>query len=161
MVANTRLFYKRGSPEYRDATELGSCLIFTLFFANTVTLLMFLVSGELLGKVVDAVLAGEEPSSAVGAGGADSEIGEFLEELFGAVMTVMDPAEPSRALNIVFQLLPSRKRYPEYYDDITDPMDLKTVAEKVQRGRYQSIPDMEKDLQLIFSNARTFNEPGS
>ena len=23
MVANTRLFYKRGSPEYRDATELG------------------------------------------------------------------------------------------------------------------------------------------
>ena len=119
------------------------------------------VSGELVGKVVDAVLAGEEPSSAVGAGAADSEIGEFLEELFGAVMTVMDPAEPSRALNIVFQLLPSRKRYPEYYDDITDPMDLKTVAEKVQRGRYQSIPDMEKDLQLIFSNARIFNEPGS
>ena len=26
MVANTRLFYKRGSPEYRDATELGEFL---------------------------------------------------------------------------------------------------------------------------------------
>ena len=161
MVANTRLFYKRGSPEYRDATELGESSWALSFQDDVGKFHVNDVSGELVGKVVDAVLAGEEPSSAVGAGAADSEIGEFLEELFGAVMTVMDPAEPSRALNIVFQLLPSRKRYPEYYDDITDPMDLKTVAEKVQRGRYQSIPDMEKDIQLIFSNARIFNEPGS
>ena len=64
----------------------------------------------------------------------DSDAAEYYEELFGAVMTSMDPSEPSRALNIVFQLLPSRKRYPEYYDDIGEPMDLKTVAEKVQRS---------------------------
>ena len=96
MVANTRLFYKRGSPEYRDATELGE------FLSGCRRGFHPHVSGELVGKVVEAVLAGEEPSSAVGAGAADSEIGEFLEELFGAVMTVMDPAEPSRALNIVF-----------------------------------------------------------
>ena len=63
--------------------------------------------------------------------------------------------------NTVFQLLPSRKRYPEYYEHIAEPMDLKTVAEKIQKGQYKEITELEKDLQLIFSNARSFNEPGS
>ena len=35
MVANTRLFYKRGSPEYRDATELGeSCQVAIEVYIN-------------------------------------------------------------------------------------------------------------------------------
>ena len=34
MVANTRLFYKRGSPEYRDATELGESSWTTSFRAH-------------------------------------------------------------------------------------------------------------------------------
>jgi len=138
VVANTKLFYKRGTAEHRDASELG----------------------ELVGRVVEAVVGGEDPATVVMERG-EREITEFLEELFGTVMSINDPAEPSRALNIVFQLLPSRKRYPEYYDDISEPMDLKTVAEKIQRGKYQDIQEMEKDLQLIFSNARSFNEPGS
>ena len=76
-------------------------------------------------------------------------------------MTAVDAMEPSRMLNTVFQLLPSRKRYPEYYEHIAEPMDLKTVAEKIQKGQYKEITELEKDLQLIFSNARSFNEPGS
>jgi len=138
MVANTKLYYKRGSPEYRDAQELEN----------------------LLGKAVGSVMAGEDPSQILG-DREDSDLGEFLEELFGAIMTAADATEPSRLLNIVFQLLPSRKRYPEYYEHITEPMDLKTVAEKIQKGQYKEIPELEKDLQLIFSNARSFNEPGS
>jgi len=138
MVSNTKLYYKRGSPEYRDAQELET----------------------LLGKAVGSVMAGEDPSQTLG-DREDSDLGEFLEELFGAIMTASDSTEPSRLLNIVFQLLPSRKRYPEYYEHIPEPMDLKTVAEKIQKGQYKEIPELEKDLQLIFSNARSFNEPGS
>ena len=108
------------------------------------------------------MVAGDDLATLViASSGQDSDLLEFLEELFTALMTCYDQAEPTRALNIVFQLLPSRKRYPEYYDDITEPMDLKTVADKVQRGSYLNLAEMEKDLQLIFSNARTFNEPGS
>merc|ERR1719461_2518293 len=76
-------------------------------------------------------------------------------------MTATDSADTNRMLNVVFQLLPSRKRYPEYYEVIQEPMDLKIVAEKIQRNQYKEIAEMEKDLQLIFSNARSFNEPGS
>ena len=85
----------------------------------------------------------------------------FLEELFGAVMTTRDSSDPDRMLNTVFQLLPSRKRYPEYYELIKEPMDLKMCAEKIQKNKYKDICELEKDLQLLFTNAQTFNESGS
>ena len=90
-----------------------------------------------------------------------SDLTEFLEDLLGTVMTTGDSGDPSRLLNTVFQLLPSRKRYPEYYEVIQEPMDLKIVAENIQKNQYKEIAEMERDLQLIFSNARSFNEPGS
>ena len=40
---------------------------------------------------------------------------EFLEELLGTIMTASDASEPDRNLSSVFQLLPSKRRYPEYY----------------------------------------------
>ena len=45
---------------------------------------------------------------------------EFLEELLGTVMTASDASDPDRSLSAVFQLLPSRRRYPEYYKVICD-----------------------------------------
>ena len=81
----------------------------------------------------------------------------FLEELFGAVMTTRDSSDPDRMLNTVFQLLPSRKRYPEYFELIKEPMDLKMCAEKIQKNKYKDICELEKDLQLFFTNAQTFN----
>jgi len=138
MVANTKSYYKKGSPENRDAVEVS----------------------ELLTKVVTSVMAGDDPSNTLG-GRVDTDLSEYLEDLFGAVMTATDPSETTRHLNIVFQLLPSRKRYPEYYDHINDPMDLKMIAEKIQRGQYQGLSQLEQELQLVFGNARSFNEPGS
>ena len=90
-----------------------------------------------------------------------SDLTEFLEELFGSVMTATDTGDNSRLLNTVFQLLPSRNRYPEYFKLITDPMDLKMAAERIQKNGYKDIAELERDLQLIFTNARLFNEPGS
>ena len=45
----------------------------------------------------------------------DSCITEFLEEFLGTLMTAADATEPDRNLSTVFQLLPSKRRYPEYY----------------------------------------------
>ena len=57
----------------------------------------------LVGRTVDSVLAGKDPSQTIG-DREDSELGEFLEELFGVVMTAADTAEPGRMLNLVFQV---------------------------------------------------------
>ena len=139
MVGNSKLYYKKGSSEYSDA-----CLL-----------------EGLVTRTIDSVLAGEDPNQTIGDREEMSDLTEFLEELFGAVMTANDPGDSNRQLNTVFQLLPSRKRYPEYFEVINDPMDLKMIAEKIQKNSYKELADLEKDLQLIFTNARTFNEPGS
>ncbi|KAF4526534.1 hypothetical protein B566_EDAN005901 [Ephemera danica] len=66
-----------------------------------------------------------------------------------------------RVLHTVFQLLPSKKRYPEYYEVIDNPIDLKIIATRIQRAQYSSLSDLERDLLLMTKNACTFNEPGS
>ncbi|OAD52774.1 Protein polybromo-1 [Eufriesea mexicana] len=91
----------------------------------------------------------------------DEETMQQFEDLFAAVMTATDPADNNRPLHTMFQLKPSKKLYPEYYDVIETPVDLKTVARKIQEGAYNSITDMEKDLMLMCRNACQFNEPGS
>ncbi|KAF0306244.1 Protein polybromo-1 [Amphibalanus amphitrite] len=54
-----------------------------------------------------------------------------------------------------------REKLPQYYDVIKQPMDLKTVAQRIQASEYSSLSELEADLQLVFRNACTFNEPGS
>ena len=139
MVSNSKSYYKKGSAEYSDACVLES----------------------LVTRTIDSVLAGEDPNQTIGDREEVSDLTEFLEELFGSVMTATDAGDNSRVLNTVFQLLPSRNRYPEYFKLIQDPMDLKMAAEKIQKNKYKEIAELERDLQLIFNNARSFNEPGS
>lgn len=66
-----------------------------------------------------------------------------------------------RPLYVAFQFLPSKRRYPEYYSVIDNPIDLKTIAQKIQAGEYGAVNDLEKDLLVMVRNACHFNEPGS
>ncbi|XP_075218433.1 protein polybromo isoform X4 [Lycorma delicatula] len=83
----------------------------------------------------------------------------LCEDLFTAVMTATDI--DNRPLHLVFQLLPSKKLYPKYYEVIENPIDLRTIARKIQAGKYGSINEIEKDLLTMTKNACLFNEPGS
>lgn len=81
------------------------------------------------------------------------------EDLFTAVMTATD--QENKPLHTEFQLLPSKKKYPKYYEVIEAPIDLKTIATKIQNNEYAALADMERDLLLMTKNACLFNEPGS
>ena len=50
---------------------------------------------------------------------------------------------------------------PDYYQTITEPMDLSTLEKGVESGKYKYKIDFEKDLRKIFNNARTYNKPGT
>lgn len=60
-----------------------------------------------------------------------------------------------------FRNLVSRKEYPEYYKVIKEPMSLNTVRKRILAHRYLAWPEFEKDLELIVTNAGTFNEEDS
>lgn len=48
---------------------------------------------------------------------------------------------------------------PDYFDIISNPMDLNTVRSKLNNNCYFNICDFANDIRLIFNNSITFNTP--
>jgi hypothetical protein len=49
---------------------------------------------------------------------------------------------------------------PDYPRVIANPMDLGTIQKRLNLGFYQDVDAFETDVQLVWSNARTYNPPG-
>mmetsp|Transcript_12631 Transcript_12631/g.20583 ORF Transcript_12631/g.20583 Transcript_12631/m.20583 type:complete len:300 (+) Transcript_12631:234-1133(+) len=79
--------------------------------------------------------------------------------IFKAIRETRD--EHGRSLCSLFKSLPSASDYPDYYKIISNPIDLRTIMEKLNADRYRSIEEFKKDFDLLFSNAQTYNMPGS
>lgn len=52
---------------------------------------------------------------------------------------------------------PERDGAPDYLDFIKEPMSLAEVKRKLHHDEYESVKDWERDVLLIWSNARTYN----
>lgn len=50
---------------------------------------------------------------------------------------------------------------PDYFDIIKNPMDLGTIKSKLNSGKYSNPLDFLADVRLTFTNAKTYNPPGS
>ncbi|XP_038122175.1 protein polybromo-1 isoform X2 [Culex quinquefasciatus] len=153
IVKNAKAFYKPDSAEYGDA-----CQLLEVFNANKAKLVE--QDGQEGGstEVKSARKITRHRKSMAIDDEAEDDGFDPYEELFNSVMTATDE---NRELHRMFQLLPSKKLYPDYYDVIDHPIDLKCVAVKIQTNAYATLNDMEKDLLQIVKNACTFNEPGS
>lgn len=158
LVKNAKAFYKPGTSEHQDAS-----LLWDTFNSNK-SKLMDSVEDD--GPTMKVKRIGRPRKSAMDLDDASEtsslkadEDFELFEELFTSVMTACD--ENNRPLHLMFQLLPSKKYYSEYYDIIDHPIDLKFIATKIQTSAYTSLNEMEKDLLQMTKNACTFNEPGS
>ena len=64
-------------------------------------------------------------------------------------------------LSGVFMELPSKKNYPDYYDIISEPIDMKEIDNKIKTNQYKTEEEMISDCKLMFSNCRLYNEEGS
>lgn len=60
-----------------------------------------------------------------------------------------------------FRNLVNRKQYPEYYKVIKEPMSLNTIRKRLLAHKYPGWPEFERDLNLIVTNAESFNEEDS
>ncbi|EEC07487.1 polybromo-1, putative [Ixodes scapularis] len=145
MVANTKAYYKANSQECKDAEGLWQA-----FDSARQALLTIRDDDD------DDMVSASAQALKSERGSSDEE---HYEELFTAVMMATD--SEGRCVSSMFQLLPSRVLYPEYYRIISEPVDLKMIATRIQDGSYASLAELEKDLMLLVKNAKTFNEPGS
>jgi len=72
---------------------------------------------------------------------------EVLQHHYAFVFA--EPVDPV-ALNI-----------PDYFTIIKNPMDLGTIRKKLEAGSYEDVAQFKADVDLVFTNACTYNMPGS
>ncbi|OJA15957.1 TAF2 protein [Rhizopogon vesiculosus] len=54
---------------------------------------------------------------------------------------------------------PERDGCPTYYEEIKHPMDFGTMTQRLNEGKYLTMEDFQKDVELVLSNCRKFNPP--
>lgn len=83
-----------------------------------------------------------------------------MKALYVAVIEARETST-NRRLCELFTVKPSKKDYPDYYNVILEPMDLKTIEYKIRNERYTTEEELVEDMKLMFRNARHYNEEGS
>ncbi|XP_078341265.1 protein polybromo-1-like isoform X2 [Crassostrea virginica] len=165
LVSNAKLYYKKSSQEYKDAVELLE------IYHETKSELLNEAFGEVepprtserrrsTRQAAQEVEEDEEEEDDMSEKQAEEvkDDPQEIEELFAVAMNARDG---DRDISLVFQLLPQRSKYPEYYKIIKNPIDMKMIAQKIQGNMYNSLGEVERDFLLMVKNARTFNEPKS
>ncbi|BFZ57348.1 transcriptional regulator [Savitreella phatthalungensis] len=69
--------------------------------------------------------------------------------------------EGEHALCDIFNSLPSRRDYPDYYKLIKTPISLGQIRRRVKKSEYATMRSFKADMELMYANARTYNEAGS
>lgn len=64
-------------------------------------------------------------------------------------------------LILPFEKLPDKQANPSYYAAISNPMALDTIKKKAKRKKYRTVDDVHKDIEIMFENAKRYNEKGS
>ncbi|XP_032146038.1 protein polybromo-1 isoform X18 [Sapajus apella] len=146
---NAKAYYKPDSPEYKAACKLWDLYLRT---RNE-----FVQKGEADDEDDDE--DGQDNQGTMTEGSSPTYLKEILEQLLEAIVVATNPS--GRLISELFQKLPSKVQYPDYYAIIKEPIDLKTIAQRIQNGSYKSIHAMAKDIDLLAKNAKTYNEPGS
>ncbi|SCV01659.1 LAMI_0G12904g1_1 [Lachancea mirantina] len=77
-----------------------------------------------------------------------------LRPLYESILTLKEPS--GLEIYPIFQVLPGRKDYPDYYGVIKHPMSLSTVKKRLNNN-YRDPQEFVNDLAQITWNARTYN----
>ncbi|KAM3914468.1 protein polybromo-1 isoform 2-T2 [Leptodactylus fuscus] len=149
LFQNAKTYYKSDTPEYKAACKLWDLYLRT---RNE-----FIQKGECEDDDDDD--EDTQDTATPEAETSQNYLKPILEQLLEAVTSATDPN--GRLISELFQKLPSKVHYPDYYAIIKDPIDLKTVSQRIQSGYYKNLNAMAKDIDLLAKNAKTYNEPGS
>ncbi|XP_047439061.1 polybromo 1, like isoform X4 [Mugil cephalus] len=151
MFRNARSFYKADSEEYQAACKLWEV------YLQTRNEFVQPGDGDEDDEDGDDMMdnSGIPPEDETSAG----SLKEVLEQLLEAIVSYTDPS--GRVISELFQKLPSKVHYPDYYAVIKEPINLRMISQRIQIGYYKTVNAMAKDIDLMAKNAKTYNEPGS
>ncbi|KAG0249999.1 hypothetical protein BG011_008729 [Mortierella polycephala] len=84
---------------------------------------------------------------------------KFCHNVLETIKTHED--KDGREMAELFLELPSKEEYPDYYDEISKPIAINIIEEKIDQGVYHTLELFEKDMNLMFENAKLYNAEGS
>ncbi|XP_066520452.1 polybromo 1, like [Hoplias malabaricus] len=153
LISNAKTYYAADSQEHRAA-----CKLWDVFLVTKRNLLHGRDREEADEEEEEEGEDPDNPGVSTEEETSPKYLKGILEQLLEALVSYTDSG---RLISELFQKLPSKLQYPDYYAVIKDPIDLRTIAQRIQLGHYKSISAMAKDIDLLTKNAKTYNEPGS
>ncbi|XP_072038995.1 LOW QUALITY PROTEIN: uncharacterized protein [Amphiura filiformis] len=97
-------------------------------------------------------LAAAEENTEVGKA---ARLAQVFKDIYTAVCTYRNSC--GQSLAIPFLNLPSKKRNPEYFARIPDPIDLSTIERNIMSGYYKTVGQFDEDLLKVFKNAEKYH----
>ncbi|XP_066993147.2 histone-lysine N-methyltransferase ash1 [Anabrus simplex] len=73
-----------------------------------------------------------------------------FRDLYNVVIAAKD--ERTEMLCAPFLTLPSKRKLPEYYQRISEPIDLGTLEQNIVTGYYRTVESFDQDMNRLFAN---------
>ncbi|CAI4231619.1 unnamed protein product [Auanema sp. JU1783] len=167
LVENTQAYYKEDSVEYQDALKLMNIYKDAKEkVENGIPLLTDERDTDDLESNAGSSLEARSISSRGGAGTsrevtASPETLEaiVIDDIICGMLECTDGA--GKPISMPFRVLQDKETFPNYYDKIKSPIDLKAIANKARSGEYKVLGDLENDVRLLCKNAQQFYGKGS
>ncbi|KAJ8960513.1 hypothetical protein NQ318_013797 [Aromia moschata] len=145
MFANCRQYNEENSPIYEDALTLEKYLMDKAGH--------YLVTPE-KEKKERAVVRVYKPRKPL------TPHEKNLKTMYEAIRDYREP-KANRQLSLIFMKLPSKIDYPDYYEVISNPIDMERISQRLKANGYETLEDLVGDFVLMFDNACKYNEPDS
>ncbi|GMR54969.1 hypothetical protein PMAYCL1PPCAC_25164 [Pristionchus mayeri] len=163
LVENALAYYKEDSEEHAHATELERIVEEKKRLIENGEEWKLNGDAKVKKELMDEETRSASPSArsaGTRSSTGDASIDEAVaEDILATIIEAAD--EHKRLISPPFRLLQSPEEFPLYYEKISMPIDLKTIAEKTRAGCYTNMAALEADIKLLVNNAKVFNEPGS
>ncbi|KAL4636164.1 histone-lysine N-methyltransferase ASH1L isoform X1 [Arapaima gigas] len=83
-----------------------------------------------------------------------ARLAHIFKEICDMIISYKDSANQSLAAPLLN--LPSRKRNMQYYEKVSDPLDLSTIEKQILTGHYKTVEAFDTDMLKVFRNAEKF-----
>nr|XP_023695525.1 histone-lysine N-methyltransferase ASH1L-like [Paramormyrops kingsleyae] len=83
-----------------------------------------------------------------------ARLAHILKEISDMIISYKDSTNQMLAAPLL--TLPSRKRNAQYYEKVSDPLDLSTIEKQILTGHYKTVEAFDTDMLKVFRNAEKF-----
>ncbi|KAJ8273493.1 hypothetical protein GJAV_G00102200 [Gymnothorax javanicus] len=83
-----------------------------------------------------------------------ARLAHIFKEICDMIISYKDSANQPLAAPLL--TLPSRKRNVQYYEKVSDPLDLSTIEKQILTGHYKTVEAFDTDMLKVFRNAEKF-----